>query len=105
MIICFITPTGIIKVGSKAAEFIPVVGPAVEYTKKAQKITQLSDPVSASSRGIGMVFNYCFGKTAVVSTECILWFSCSVIGGVTGNPVLIALGAQMGNLVIDELID
>ena len=48
-IVYFITPTSVIKNRSKAAEFIPVLGPAVEYTKKAKKVTELSDPVSADT--------------------------------------------------------
>ena len=61
-IVYFITPKAIIKVGNKALEFVPVFGPFLEYTKKAKRATELSDPVSASSRGIGMIFNYCFWK-------------------------------------------
>ena len=105
----FITPKGIItigtKVGTKAAEFIPILGPGVEYVKKAKKVTDISDPVTASSRGIGMIFKSCFGKTAVVSAECALWLTLSVAGGLTANPALIALGAQMGNIVIDDLLE
>lgn len=65
----------------------------------------MTDPVSASSRGIGMIFNFCFGKTAAASVECTLWLGLSVAGGLTGNPVLIAAGAQFGNMVIDEITD
>ena len=103
-VIYFITPTSIIKVGSKAAEFVPIVGPWMTYTKKATKATQLSNPVSATSRGIGLMFNHCFGKVGAITIECALWFGLSVVGGVTGNPVFIAGGAECGNLVIDELI-
>jgi hypothetical protein len=101
----FITPKTVAKLGTKAAEFVPFIGPGVEYVKKAQKLTDISDPVTASSRGVGMIFKSCFGKTAVVSVECALWLGFSVAGGITANPVLIGLGAQMGNLIVDELID
>ena len=101
----FITPTSLAKIGSKAIEFIPVVGPTLDFTKKAKKMTELADPVSASSRGVGIVFNYCFGKAGAVSIECALWFGFCVTGGVTGNPILIAAGAQFGNMVIDEILD
>jgi len=104
-IIYFITPKSIIKITSKAAEFIPIIGPSLEFTKKAKKFTEMTDPVSASSRGIGILFNYCFGKAGAVSVECILWLSLSVAGGVTCNPGIIAAGAQFGNMVIDEIID
>ena len=105
MLILFITPKTIAKLGTKAVEFIPVVGPSLEFTKKAKKITEISDPVSASSRGVGILFNYCFGKAGAVSIECILWLGLSTAGGLTANPALIAFGAQFGNLVIDEIID
>lgn len=78
-ILYFITPTSIVKIGSKAAEFIPILGPTLEFTKKAKKVTELTDPVSASSRGIGVLFNYCFGKAGAVSIECILWLEFEVL--------------------------
>ena len=95
-IIYFVTPLSFVKIASKAGEFIPVLGPAIEFTKKAKKVTEMTDPVGASSRGIGIVFNFCFGKAGAVSVECALWLSLSVDGGVTANPGLIALGAQFG---------
>ena len=103
-IIYFVTPSSFVKIASKAGEFIPVLGPAIEFTKKAKKVTEMTDPVGASSRGIGIIFNFCFGKIGAVSVECALWLSFSVAGGVTANPGLIALGAQFGNLVIDDII-
>lgn len=95
-IIYFVTPSSFVKIASKAGEFIPVLGPAIEFTKKAKKVTEMTDPVGASSRGIGIVFNFCFGKAGAVSVECALWLSLSVNGGVTANSGLIALGAQFG---------
>ena len=50
----------------------------------------MTDSVSASSRRIGILFNYCFGKAGAVSAECILWLGFSVAGGATCNPGLIA---------------
>lgn len=52
-----------------------------------------------------MLFNYCFGKAGAVSVECALWFGLYLAGGITANPVLIAAGAEFGNLVIDEILD
>ena len=104
-ILYFITPQTMVKVGAKATEFIPLVGPQVEFYKKTKKLTELSDPVSATSKGIGLIFKQCFGKTATLSAECIIWFGCSVVGGITGNLPIIALGAQVGNLIVDELLD
>jgi len=65
----------------------------------------MTDPVSASSRGVGLVFNYCFGKAVALSVECALWLSFSVAGGVTCNPALIAAGAKFGNMAINNLFD
>ena len=104
-IIYFVTPTSFVKIGSKAVEFIPVIGPTLDFTKKAKKITEVTDPISASSRGVGILFNYCFGKAGAVSIECALWFGFSVAGGVTCNPALIAADAQFGNMVMDEILD
>ena len=104
-IIYFITPKSLVKIGTKAAEWIPILGPTLDFTKKAKKVTEMTDPVSASSRGVGIVFNYCFGKAATVSIECALWFGLSVAGGLTGNFTLIAAGAQFGNMVMDEILE
>ncbi len=93
-ILYFITPTSLIKIGSKAVEFIPVLGPTLDYSKKAKKVTEMTDPISASSRGVGILFNYCFGKAGAVSIECALWFGFSVAGG-----------TQFGNMVMDEILD
>ena len=82
-IVCFITPTSFVKIGTKLVEFIPVIGPTLEFSKKARKVTELTDPVFASSKGIGMIFGYCFGKTGAVSIECVLWLSLSVTGSVS----------------------
>lgn len=101
----FITPTGLVKIGTKAAEFVPILGPTLEYAKKAKKITEMTDPVSATSRGIGIMFNYCFGKAGALSIECLLWLGFSTAGGVTANPAMIALGAQFGNMVMDSITD
>ena len=104
-ILYFVTPSSFVKIASKAGEFIPVLGPLLDFSKKAKKITEMTDPVGASSRGIGIVFNFCFGKAGAVSVECALWLSLSVAGGVTANTVLIATGAQFGNMVMDEILD
>lgn len=104
-IIYFLTPTSLVKIGSKTTEFLPIVGPTLEYTKKAKKLTQISDPVSATSRGIGTLFNYCFGKAGALSIECVLWSGLLAVGGVIANPVSIAAGAQFGNMVVDEIFD
>jgi hypothetical protein len=73
MIICFITPASMVKIASKAAEFIPVCGPYIEYTKKAKTLTQLSNFVSAGPKGVGIMFTFCFGKARALTAECALW--------------------------------
>lgn len=102
-VLYFVTPKSFVKIGSKAAEYIPILGPSLEFTKKAK--TDLTDPISASSQGIWILFNYCFGKAGAVSIECVLWLGLSVAGGITCNPRLIVAGAQFGNMVVDEIID
>ena len=84
---------------------LPILGPMATYTKKAKKVTELNNPVSATSRGIGLMFNYCFGKAGAMSIECILWLGLSTAGGLTANPGLIAGGAEFGNTLLDEIID
>ena len=101
----FITPTSLVKIASKGVEFIPVVGPSLAFTKKAKKVTEMIDPISASSRAVGILFNYCFGKAGAVSIECALWFGFSLAGGITCNPALIAAGFEFGNMIMDEIID
>ena len=48
-ILYFVTPTSLVKIGSKAAEFIPVLEPTFDFSKKAKKVTEMTDPISASS--------------------------------------------------------
>lgn len=104
-IIYFVTPWGLAKLGTKSAKFIPILGPSLEFTKKAQKLTDLSNPVTASSRGIGLLFNFCFGKAGALSAKCLLWFGFSIVGGTTANPTLIAIGAQFRNMVLEKILD
>ena len=100
----FISPKSFVKVVTKAGEFVPIVGPLVTYTKNAQKATELANPVSATSRGIGLMFESCFGKTGKVTSECILWATFSIIGGITANPGFIAAGVTFGDMIIEDLI-
>ena len=103
-ILFFITPQRFVKIGARLGEFVPVIGPTFQFSKKARRVTEIANPVSASARGVGILFDYCFGKTGAVTVECALWLSLSVAGGMTGNPSLIAVGAEFGNMVIDEII-
>ena len=95
-IVFFVTPKSMVKIGTKFAEFVPILGPAASFSKKAK---------SASSRGIGILFDYCFGKAGAASVECALWITFSIAGGVTGNFVLIAGGAEFGNILMDGILD
>ena len=103
-IIYFITLKSFVKITTKAGEFLWIIGPTLTYTKKAQKMTEFTNPVSATSRGIGMIFEYYFKKAGKVSAECVLWFGLSVAGDVTANPRLIAIGAQFGEIVVDDIM-
>lgn len=71
-IIYFVTAKSIVTITSKAAEFVPILGPSLEFTKKVKKITKMTDFINASSRVIGILFNYCFGKAGIVFLKCIL---------------------------------
>lgn len=109
-VVYFILPSGLTEVGLenlglKSVDFLPVVGPSVSYLKKAKKVTKMANPINAGARGISVISEFCFGKAAVLSIECLLWFGFSTVGGVTANPVLIAIGAEMGNLVMEEILD
>jgi len=106
----FVIPSGLAakgleKIGSKASDFLPVVGPFLNYSKRARKVTNMANPVAATARGIATISDFCFGKTTTLSIECLLWLGFSVAGGLTANPFLIAAGADMGNLVLDEILE
>lgn len=101
----FIPPKLVAKLANKATEFVPVLGPFANFNKKVTKITSATNPISASTQGVGMLFNYCFGKAGAVTAECILWFGFSTIGGMTANPAFIAVGAEFGNMILDEFIE
>lgn len=41
----FVTPTSLVKIENKAAEFIPVLGPTLDFPKKVKKVTEMTDPI------------------------------------------------------------
>lgn len=55
-IIYFMTPATMVKIVNKVEELVPILGPSLEFTKKAKKVTEMTDPVNALSRGIGILF-------------------------------------------------
>ena len=55
-IIYFVTPTTMVKIGSKSAKFVLILGPSLKFTKKAKKVTEITDPINTLSRGIGIFF-------------------------------------------------
>ena len=63
----FFNPTSLVKIVSKAAKFILVVGPSLGFTKIAKKVTEMTDPLNVTSRGMSIMFNYYFGKVGAVS--------------------------------------
>ena len=89
-----LTEVGLQKLGLKSIDFLPVVGPSVSYLRKAKKVTKIANPVNAAARGISTISEFCFGKAATLSIECLLWLGLSTVGGVTANPVLIATEAD-----------
>jgi hypothetical protein len=104
-ILYFVTPKSLVKIGSKAAEFIPVLGPTLDFSKKAKKVSELTDPVSASARGVGILFNYCFGKAGAVSVECALCMVQALCDRRHDGQSSFTAGAQFGNMVMDEILD
>lgn len=103
-VIFFISPQSLVTTGTKAAEFVPILGPIADFSRKTKKLTQISDPVTATSQGVGILFNHCFEKAGAITAECALWFGFSTLRGLTCNPTLIGIGTQFGTMVIDELI-
>jgi hypothetical protein len=69
-ILFFITPTSLVKltskIGSKAAGFVPVLGPTLKFTKKAEKVTKLTNPVAAGSRELGFFWNIVSGRSVLL---------------------------------------
>ena len=91
------------KVIEKSVEFVPVIGPGLKYIKTAKKVNKFANPVKATTYTAGMLLEICGAKYAKYSALCTVWATTTTAGFLTGNPALIAVGAQFGNMVIDDI--
>ena len=103
-IIMFISPKPFInKIASIGNEFVPVVGPMVKFTKKASKLTKITNPVTAASRGVGLVVISCTGPVIKYPVLCALWGTTAIVGGITVNPVLIGFSLEFSEIILEEI--
>ena len=103
-IVLFISPKPFIKkVASVGTEFVPIVGPMVKFTTKASKITKITNPVTAASRGVGLVVISCTGPIIKYPALCALWGTTAVVGGITVNPVLIGASLEFSEMILEEV--
>lgn len=99
-VILFITPEVIAKISSKSIEFRPVISWSLDLSRKAVKLTKLSDLVSSATLAVGTMFEFSFGKIIAISIECTLWPSLSIAGGLISNPTITASGWSFSSMVI-----
>jgi hypothetical protein len=90
------------KVANKAQDFIPVIGPGLKYVKTAKKVTKFSNPIKATTYTAGILLDICGGKYVKYSALCAVWATSSTIGLATGNPVLIAVGLEARNEILED---
>lgn len=55
------------KVVEAASEYVPIVGPAVKYSRKAVMVTKIAKPVQASTRAVGYLVSACSGPIIKLS--------------------------------------
>ena len=90
------------KVLEKTVGFVPVIGPGLTYTKTVQKVTKFTNPVQATTYTVGMLLDICGGKVVKYYVLCTIWVTTTTAGVATGNPVLIALGLEAGNEILED---
>ena len=91
------------KVTTKSLEFVPLVGPGLQYVKRAKKVTKFSNPVKATTYMAGILLEICGGKPTKYATLCTVWATATAAGIATGNPGLIALGIEAGSEILEDL--
>ena len=91
------------KVVNKGGEFIPILGPAVKYGRKAIEVTKLSDPVTASTRAVGYLVTACSGPVIKYPALCLLWAGTGTIGIVSGSPIFIGSSLEFAAMILEEL--
>lgn len=68
------------KVVSDGSEYVPVIGSAFKYSRKAMKITKMTDPVRASTRAVGCLVAACTGPVVKYPALCSMWAASALIG-------------------------
>ena len=61
----FIPHSLVDKAVSVGTEYVPIVGPAYKYSRKAIKITKIANPVKASTRAVGYLVSACSGPVII----------------------------------------
>jgi hypothetical protein len=103
MIILFIPIMPFVnKVASFSQEYIPVVGPFYKYTKRAIKVTEIANPVTAVSRATGYLVMACSGPIIKYPALCAIWAGSSIIGWSTGNPIFISISFEFASMILEE---
>jgi hypothetical protein len=90
------------KTMSVATEYVPIVGPAFKYSRKAMKVTKMTDPVKASTRAVGYLVSACTGPIIKYPALCAMWAASGAVGITTGNPVLIAVSLEFAEMILEE---
>lgn len=90
------------KIIEKSVEIVPVIGPGLKYVKTAEKVTKFSNPVKATTYTAGMLLEICGGKYAKYTVLCGVWATTAIVGLVSGNPALIAVGLEAGNEILED---
>lgn len=91
------------KVVEKGGEYVPIVGPAFKYGRKAIKVTKMSNPVTATTRSVGYLVSACTGPVVKYPALCTLWLTTGAIGITTGNPGFIAASLEFASMILEEL--
>ena len=90
------------KTVSIATEYVPIVGPAFKYSRKAMKVTKIADPVKASTRAVGYLVSICTGPVLKYPALCAMWAASGMIEVTTGNPVLIGVSLEFAEMLLEE---
>lgn len=87
----------------KGGEFVPILGPAVKYTRKAITVAKIADPVTASTRSVGYLVSACTGPVIKYPVLCLLWATTGAAGLASGNPALVGASLEFATMILEEL--
>ena len=87
----------------KGGEFVPILGPAVKYTRKTTTVSKMADPVRASTRSVGYVVSACSGPVVKYPALWALWAATGAVGIVSGNPAFIGASLEFATMILEEL--